>query len=49
MEAKAGVINRIGQSFNLFKNNFLKLFLPIFIYNLIWVVVIGALFMAMFF
>ncbi|QFR39297.1 hypothetical protein A9Q91_03610 [Candidatus Gracilibacteria bacterium 28_42_T64] len=41
--AKEKVLDRIEQSFVLFKNNFLELFLPIFLYNLFSVLVFGTL------
>lgn len=44
MEPKASVFGRLWQSFKLFKGNFLKLWLPIFVYNfvsfaLVWSVI----------
>ncbi len=41
--AKEKVLDRIEQSFVLFKNNFLELFLPIFLYNLFSVLVFWTL------
>lgn len=36
MEVKEWVLDRIEYSFTIFKNNFLSLFLPLFIYKLVW-------------
>ncbi|MDD2871466.1 MAG: hypothetical protein PHS49_05740 [Candidatus Gracilibacteria bacterium] len=46
MEAKISVLDRIGQSFTLYKNHFIDFFLPIFLYNIISFLVFGVAFMA---
>lgn len=40
MEYKESVMDRLGQTFELYKNNFVKLTLPVFLYNLLSVVFI---------
>lgn len=49
MQVKAWVFDRIGQSFVLLKNNFMDFFMPLFLYNLISVVVIWTIAMWFFF
>jgi len=49
MEAKVWVIDRIGQSFVILKDNFLNLFFPLFLYNFISVVVVWTILMTIFF
>lgn len=46
MEAKISVLDRIGQSFTLYKNHFIDFFLPIFLYNIISFLVFWVAFMA---
>lgn len=48
MEINENVLGRIEQSFILFKNNFKELFLPLFIYNLLSLVVFWTLLMYFF-
>jgi hypothetical protein len=43
MEVKVWVLDRIEQTFNLFKNNFIWLFLPFFLYNFISIVIIWTI------
>lgn len=49
MEAKVWVLDRIEQSFMLFKNNFVDFFMPMFLYNLIAIVVVFTILIWLFF
>ena len=49
MDVKIWVLDRIEQTFNIFKNNFMDFFLPLFLYNLISVVIFWTILMSMFF
>ncbi len=49
MNAKENVLDRIEQTFILFKNNFKDLFLPIFIYNFLFIILIFNIFSFTFF
>lgn len=42
MEIKPWVLDRIEQTFVLFKNNFVWLFLPLFLYNFLSIVILGS-------
>lgn len=49
MQVKAWLFDRAGQSFVLLKNNFMDFFLPLFLYNLISVVVVWTILIWVFF
>ncbi len=48
-QAKEKVLDRIGQSYSLFRKNFYWIFMPIFIYNIIFVVLIFTFIMHLIF